>query len=108
MKSDRWRVYDITNSRYQVNNRKHDFLVNLATRECACLKWQHSGLPCGHVMAVLKHLGITDCLDKAKHWFTILTYKETYAEAVDFVGDVSNWLIPKGIQQVLPPLNEQT
>ncbi|GJX33107.1 transposase, MuDR, MULE transposase domain protein [Tanacetum coccineum] len=29
---------------------------------CQCRKWQLSGLPCGHVIAVTRYLGLTDCV----------------------------------------------
>ena len=33
------------------------FVVNLANYECTCLRWQLSGLPCMHAIAVFNRLG---------------------------------------------------
>lgn len=102
-KSNRWKVYGISKTRYQVNDGKYDCLVDLNRRECSCLKWKHSGLPCGHVIAVYKENGNGDCAELAKQCFTIANYQATYAEETIFVGDVSNWVFPDNLINVLPP-----
>ncbi|XP_071714464.1 uncharacterized protein [Rutidosis leptorrhynchoides] len=103
LKSNRWNVHGISRTQYQVRDRRNDCHVNLTRRECSCLKWKHSGLPCGHVIAVLKEIGIRDCAELAENWFTIDIYKATYVEEINFVGDVSNWVIPENFMRVLPP-----
>ncbi|XP_071707893.1 uncharacterized protein [Rutidosis leptorrhynchoides] len=102
-KSNMWKVYGISKTRYQVNDGKSNCLVDLQTKECSCKQWTNSGLPYGHVIAVFKENGIDNCADLAKQWFTMASYTSTYAEETTFVGDVCNWVIPFNYQVLLPP-----
>ncbi|GKD28048.1 transposase, MuDR, MULE transposase domain protein [Tanacetum coccineum] len=69
----------------------------------AKIKWQLSGLPCGHVCAVARVEGLTSVNNLAKPWFLNKTIKGTYAGLFFPMTDVSTWEIPNEIQQVLPP-----
>ncbi|GJT44890.1 transposase, MuDR, MULE transposase domain protein [Tanacetum coccineum] len=50
---------------YQVNDCRKVHRVDLTTRSCTCRKWQLSGIPYGHVIAVGRVMGCTDCSDLA-------------------------------------------
>ncbi|XP_071729402.1 uncharacterized protein [Rutidosis leptorrhynchoides] len=102
-KSNMWKVYGISKTRYQVNDGKSNCLVDMQTNECSCKQWTNSGLTCGHVIAVFKENGIDNCAELAKQWFTMESYTSTYAEETTFVGDVCNWVIPENYQVLLPP-----
>jgi len=60
----------------QINNKQ--FIVNLQTRTCTCGPYQENGIPCGHALSSIHHLGhlantyISDS-------FSILTLKHTYS-----------------------------
>ncbi|GJU35744.1 transposase, MuDR, MULE transposase domain protein [Tanacetum coccineum] len=47
-----------------------------------------SGIPCGHVIAVTRFLGLTDCVQFVADWFKKENYQGTYAESIHFVGDM--------------------
>ncbi|GJS38738.1 transposase, MuDR, MULE transposase domain protein [Tanacetum coccineum] len=65
-KSANWRVHGILHSKiYQVDDRRRVHRVDLNTRSCSCHKWQLSGIPCGHVIAVARVMGCTDCSELA-------------------------------------------
>ncbi|GJW31155.1 RNA-directed DNA polymerase, eukaryota [Tanacetum coccineum] len=67
LKSAAWTVRGIDRFRvYQVKDNKIVHVVDLAKRECSCLKWQLLGLPCGHVCAMSRCLGMTNCNKWAK------------------------------------------
>nr|GEY32511.1 hypothetical protein [Tanacetum cinerariifolium] len=70
---------------------------------CQYRKWQLSGLLCGHVIAVTKYLGLTDCLQFVSDWFKKLKYQGTYAEPIHFIRNVQEWEFPQHIWKVIPP-----
>ena len=74
-------------------------------RNCTCLKWQVSGLPCGHAITVAKRLGKTDVSDliTVNYYMTEL-YKATYRGVIKPVGPPETWHSPQDPQPVLPPL----
>ncbi|GJU04094.1 transposase, MuDR, MULE transposase domain protein [Tanacetum coccineum] len=73
------------------------------TCTCQCRKWQLSGLPCGHVIAVTRYLGLTDCVQYVSDWFKKPKYQGTYAEPIHFIGNVQEWEFPQHIQKAIPP-----
>lgn len=102
-KSARWVVYGIDEFQYQVSDGLYNRRVNLRTKECDCRKWQLSGIPCGHVIAVSRFLGQTDCLQYVQDWFKKVKYQATYAESIQFVGNFNEWEYPDHIHPVIPP-----
>ncbi|GJT75742.1 transposase, MuDR, MULE transposase domain protein [Tanacetum coccineum] len=71
------------------------------TGTCQCRKWQLSGLPCGHVIAVTRYLGLTDCVQYVSDWFKKPKYQGTYAEPIHFIGNVQEWEFPQHIQKAI-------
>ncbi|GJV31185.1 transposase, MuDR, MULE transposase domain protein [Tanacetum coccineum] len=47
---------------YEVSDGQYIRAVNLQTGICECRKWQLSGIPCGHVIAMTRFMGLTDCV----------------------------------------------
>ncbi|XP_042756596.1 uncharacterized protein LOC111896233 [Lactuca sativa] len=69
-----WSVSGVPDAIYQVHDFKHGGIVDLRQETCTCKYWEVTGLPCGHVIMVLKHLKKTNF----RH-LTIDAYKmETY------------------------------
>nr|GEZ32646.1 hypothetical protein [Tanacetum cinerariifolium] len=65
-KNANWKVYGIHQGKvYQVDDRQKVHRVDLTTRSCTCRKWQLSGIPCGHVIAVGRVTRCNDCSDMA-------------------------------------------
>lgn len=105
LKSAHWTVAGIEMNRiYQVDDRQKIHIVDLGQRSCTCRKWQVSALPCGHVLAVCRVMGMTDCNHLAKAWFRKIELKATYQDLVYPVGEVSSWQCPSYLQVVKPPL----
>ncbi|GKB28649.1 transposase, MuDR, MULE transposase domain protein [Tanacetum coccineum] len=52
MKSATWVVKGVNPYQYEVSDGQYIRVVNLQTGICECRKWQLSGIPCGHVIAV--------------------------------------------------------
>ncbi|GKC97027.1 transposase, MuDR, MULE transposase domain protein [Tanacetum coccineum] len=103
-KSLNWVVVGIAVGRvYEVDDRRRIQTVELCNGTCTCRKWQVSGLPCGHVLAICRVIGLTDCHRLAKGWFMRIALKGTYQELVYPVGEVSSWQIPNYLPVVKPP-----
>ncbi|GKA28260.1 transposase, MuDR, MULE transposase domain protein [Tanacetum coccineum] len=92
---------------YQVDDRRKNHTVELCNNTCTCQKWQVFGLPCGHVLAICRVIGLTDCNHLAKGWFRRTTLKATYQGLVYHVGEVSSWQSPNYLQVVKPPLMDK-
>ena len=69
MKSATWAVNGVNAYQYEVSNGQYIREVNLQTSICGCRKWQLSGLPCGHVIAITRFLGLSDCVHYVADWF---------------------------------------
>ncbi|GJU53820.1 transposase, MuDR, MULE transposase domain protein [Tanacetum coccineum] len=82
MKSAKWVVCGVSDHQYQVSNGRYNRQVDFHTGTCQCRKWQLSGLPCGHVIAVTEYLGLTDCLQFVSDWFKKPKYQGTNPENV--------------------------
>ncbi|GKE96610.1 transposase, MuDR, MULE transposase domain protein [Tanacetum coccineum] len=103
-KSAHWKVLRIEFGRlYQVDDRRRVHQVDLTSRTCTCRKWQLSGIPCGHVIAVSRKMGCTDCNDLALGWFKKTTLYSTYQDLVYPAGEPSFWVRLDGLQVVKPP-----
>ncbi|GJW74941.1 transposase, MuDR, MULE transposase domain protein [Tanacetum coccineum] len=103
MKSAKWVVKGVNEYQYQVSDGQYIREVNLQTGTCECRKWQLSGLPCGHVIAVTRFLGLTDCVQYVSDWFKKPKYQGTYSESIHFLGNMQQWEFPQNIQKAIPP-----
>ncbi|GJZ50553.1 transposase, MuDR, MULE transposase domain protein [Tanacetum coccineum] len=103
LKSATWKVHGVNQYVYQVLDGLYNRQVNLETGMCECRKWQLSGIPCGHVIAVTRFLGLTDCVQYVSDWFKKDKYQATYAESIHFLGDMQEWEYPSHIHPAIPP-----
>ncbi|XP_021985233.2 uncharacterized protein LOC110881204 [Helianthus annuus] len=62
-----------------------------------------SGLPCGHVIAVSKFLGETDCSKYCFPCYSNEVYKKTYEEAIYPLPHRSEWETPEDLINLQPP-----
>ncbi|GKA00109.1 transposase, MuDR, MULE transposase domain protein [Tanacetum coccineum] len=103
MKSATWLVYGVNHYQYKVSDGRYNREVDFQTRTCQCRKWQLFGIPCGHVIAVTRYLGMTDCVQFVAGWFKKEKYQGTYAESIHFLGNIQEWEFPHHIQKAIPP-----
>ncbi|GJY22886.1 transposase, MuDR, MULE transposase domain protein [Tanacetum coccineum] len=103
MKSATWVVKGVNAYQYEVSDGQYIREVNLQTGICGCRKWQLSGLPCGHVIAITRFLGLTDCVHYAADWFKKPKYQGTYSESIHSLGNMQQWEFPENIQKAIPP-----
>ena len=69
-------------------------LVNLADRSCSCRKFDLSQLPCMHVAAVARVMGLSDCYPWVHPYYHNQTLQSVYAENIMPLGDQSEWIRP--------------
>ena len=104
LKSANWIVNGIfMNRMYEVNDHRNCHIVDLDEHSCTCRKWQVSALPCGHVLAACRFMGMTDFNHLACKWLKKTELKATYQGLVFPVGEVSSWQCPNYLKVVKPP-----
>ncbi|GJT05108.1 hypothetical protein Tco_0839570 [Tanacetum coccineum] len=101
IKSTAWVVNGV--NQYQALDGRYNREVNFMNGSCEYRKWQLSGIPCGHVIAVTRFLGLTDCVQFVADWFKKERYQGTYAVSNHFVRDIKEWEFPSNIHHAIPP-----
>ncbi|PWA88550.1 transposase, MuDR, MULE transposase domain protein [Artemisia annua] len=104
LKSSTWIVTCIEMLKlYRVWENQKSHVVDLREGTCTCRKWQLSGLPCGHVCAVSRFRGLSNCNQWAKDWFKKTTLKGTYEGKMYPLKEMKMWSTPSDLQVVKPP-----
>ncbi|GJW67043.1 transposase, MuDR, MULE transposase domain protein [Tanacetum coccineum] len=103
LKSATWTVHGVNQYQYQVSDGRYNREVNFHTSTCKCHKWQLSRIPCGHVIAVTRFVGLTDCVQFVADWFKKDKYQSTYAESIHFVGNMQELEFSHHIRKSIPP-----
>ncbi|GJR57203.1 ankyrin repeat-containing protein [Tanacetum coccineum] len=103
-KSATWTVRPAANYLYNVVDYYKNATVDLNTRTCSCGQWQLSGLPCGHLIAVMRHLRQSSANQFAFSCFKTSVWRASYNEVIYDVGHPSEWDQPDGLITVhFPP-----
>ncbi|CAN4100576.1 unnamed protein product [Withania somnifera] len=62
-------------------------VVNIENRDCTCLEWKQSGMPCCHAVAVFNSIG--KCMyDYCSSYFTVESYRSTYSASVNPISGI--------------------
>ncbi|PWA54586.1 transposase, MuDR, MULE transposase domain protein [Artemisia annua] len=91
-------------NKYEVKDNRRGHIVDLTEGTCSCRKWQLSGLPCGHVCAVARVIGLTSVEGLVQTWFLRTTLKNTYSSVFNPAQDVATWETRDDLQVVLAPV----
>ncbi|GJN20270.1 hypothetical protein PR202_gb07625 [Eleusine coracana subsp. coracana] len=78
------------------------FVVNLANWECTCRRWQLSGLPCMHAVAVFNRIG-RSFYDYCSKFFRIESYQLTYSGTIFPIPDMDTVDFSAGANLIPPP-----
>ncbi|KAJ3674080.1 hypothetical protein LUZ60_006072 [Juncus effusus] len=78
------------------------FVVNTATWECTCRRWQLSGLPCAHAIAVFKRVD-RPVYEYCRNYFRVECYKSSYDEMVNPIPDMEQIDFTGGVSSYPPP-----
>nr|GEX58644.1 hypothetical protein [Tanacetum cinerariifolium] len=106
-KSATWTVRPAANYLYNVVDYYKNATVDLNTRTCSCGQWQLSGLPCGHLIGVMRHLRQSSANQFAFLCFKTRIWRASYKEFIYDVGHPSEWDQPDGLIIVLPPVMDK-
>nr|KAJ0190380.1 hypothetical protein LSAT_V11C800453860 [Lactuca sativa] len=99
-----WSVSGVSDALYEVHDFKHGGIVDLRQETCTYKYWEGTGLPCGHVIMVLKHLKKTNFGHLAIDAYKMETYRSTYEEPVYPLPEPCDWEIPADMMVVKPPI----
>ncbi|KAL7602833.1 hypothetical protein Lser_V15G19938 [Lactuca serriola] len=99
-----WSVSGVSDALYEVHDFKHGGIVDLRQETCTCKYWEGTGLPCGHVIMLLKHLKKTNFGQLAIDAYKMETYRSTYEEPVYPLPEPCDWEIPDDMMVVKPPI----
>nr|KAJ0224515.1 hypothetical protein LSAT_V11C100049030 [Lactuca sativa] len=99
-----WSVSGVSDALYEVHDFKHGGIVDLRQETYTCKYWEGTGLPCGHVIMVLKHLKKTNFGHLAIDAYKMETYRSTYEEPVYPLLEPCDWEIPADMMVVKPPI----
>nr|GFA47355.1 hypothetical protein [Tanacetum cinerariifolium] len=106
-KSATWTVRPAANYLYNVVDYYKNATVDINSRTCSCGQWQLSGLPCGHLIAVMRHLRQSSANQFAFSCFKTSVWRASYNEVIFDVGHPSEWDQPDGLIIVLPPVMDK-
>ncbi|XP_071713134.1 uncharacterized protein [Rutidosis leptorrhynchoides] len=88
-------------------------VVDMGRRECACRKWELTGMPCKHAMACLNNMafnnqqvGVPEEWVHQVHW--LMRWKETYKFHIVPLNGKSMWPKSNDPTKILPPLKIAT
>nr|GEV80442.1 hypothetical protein [Tanacetum cinerariifolium] len=99
-----WTVRPAANYLYNVVDYYKNATVDINSRTCSCGQWQLSGLPCGHLIVVMRHLRQSSANQFALSCFKTSVWRASYNEVIFDVGHPSEWDQPDGLIIVLPPV----
>jgi hypothetical protein len=90
---------------FQVNEREHQYIVELSTKHCECRIWDLTGIPCNHAIVALRHERIP-----AESVVPACYCVESFSKAYEFniwpCKDRREWQQVNG-SEVLPPVYEK-
>lgn len=87
-------------------------VVDMNKRDCSCLVWNATGLPCHHAIAVFNSTG-RNVYDYCSGYFTVDSYRLTYSKSINLVEAIfkppaKEKASVEEAEQVLPPSTTRT
>ncbi|XP_072992286.1 uncharacterized protein [Typha latifolia] len=101
VKSQKLRVLCSSDTVFEVRGNMI-FVVNIESWECTCRRWQISGLPCMHAIAVFNRVG-RSVYDYCSRYFRVESYHLTYAASIHPIPDVERIDFNGGANSYPPP-----
>jgi hypothetical protein len=83
-----WEVISQANVDEELRRR---YIINLKEHTCDCHRWQASGIPCAHALAILLHLR-KDPFQYVEPCFHSHAYQQTYASPIFPIPDHIEWM----------------
>lgn len=91
LEEERRRAYDLkvlfsSETLFEVHDTSIN-VVDIAKRDCSCLTWKVTGLPCRHAIAVFNCTG-RRVYDYCSKYFTVDNFRLTYSKSINLVSSV--------------------
>ncbi|ERN17755.1 hypothetical protein AMTR_s00047p00094850 [Amborella trichopoda] len=94
-------VISVIDTQFEIHYLEKKYDVDLTHWTCSCRKWQLSGIPCAHTIAVINHIHLDPTMYSLKY-FTVEYFKRAFETPFVPVPDDIE-LIGIYNQTVLPP-----
>lgn len=92
-------VLHIEGPTFEVRGESAD-VVDIDQWDCTCKTWRLTGLPCCHAIAVIEWVGRSP-YDYCSKYFTVESYRLTYAESIQPVPNVDRPVLCESTQEVV-------
>jgi hypothetical protein len=66
-------------------------IVKLHARTCTCLEWQHTGKPCGHVLAYVTRQRGIDIEQFVHEYYSVNRFRAAYGREIEPMIDKTQW-----------------
>jgi hypothetical protein len=66
-------------------------MVKLNERTCTCLEWQHTGKPCGHVLAYVTRKRGIDIEQFVHDYYSVNRFRAAYGREIEPMTDKTQW-----------------
>ena len=73
------------------SSRVERHIVKLHQRICTCLKWQHTGKPCQHVLAYVTHQQGVDLEQFVHDYYSVNRFNAAYGREIEPITDKTQW-----------------
>lgn len=74
----------------KVSSSGHELVVDIDRKTCSCRKWELTGMPCYHAVAVIQ-LRNEDWDMHTAHWYMTTNYVQTYSHILDPIVGPEFW-----------------
>ena len=74
-------------------------------RTCTCRRWDLTGIPCQHALAVMREEGLK-VEDYVDDFYSLAKYKKAYAETINPINGQNMWVKTIGDQIHEPPFED--
>ncbi|XP_071700241.1 uncharacterized protein [Rutidosis leptorrhynchoides] len=94
--------------RYQVSGKVNQYVVDMETRSCACRKWELTGIPCKHAIAVFYNMSENGLeTGEPETWvhpvYLLDTWIKTYQYTIEPLNGRSLWPKAEGMFTLVSP-----
>lgn len=94
-------VYESGDGVFQVGDRGTDYIVDIHTKSCSCMRWQKNGVTCIHVIACCRNERV-DPIALVDNCYSVAMFKKAYSNIIYPCKDITEWEKMNG-PTILPP-----
>lgn len=95
------KVFPAGPGQYEVKEKNSAYKVHMGMHFCSCRKWEMSGIPCRHALAIISNKK-WDPEDYISSWYLTSRWRNEYNAHIDAVRGINFWK-KSGETEILPP-----